>query len=337
VTVNGSGQVGRSGLRITPIGLGTGSFGREVPPDQASRLVGIYLDAGGNHIDTADSYAGGAAETAVGVALKGRRDEVVISGKVGLPLRPGPDRHRGARRHIRRAVEGSLARLGTDRIDILHLHRWDGETELEETLRTLDDLVRWGMAEHVAVSNWAGWQVAWAAALAQRRGWAPLIAVQGRYSLVERDVEREILPYCRWAGLGFVAYSPLGGGLLTGKYHNPAMPPAGTRAASPLAGASLRRRMSEPNLALVDVLRSEAAGGVSPGMLAISWLLSRSGVAGVVVGVTGPEQLAAAMAAADADIDPAVFARLTAARRLDRGYPQELLTELGCDGVETGE
>jgi aryl-alcohol dehydrogenase-like predicted oxidoreductase len=336
VKVSGSGQLGRSGLRITPIGLGTGSFGREVPPDQASRLVASYLDAGGNHIDTADSYAGGAAEAAVGAALKGRRDEVVISGKVGLPLRPGPDRHRGARRHIRRAVEGSLARLGTDRIDILHLHRWDGETELEETLQALDDLVRWGMVDHLAVSNWAGWQVAWAAALARRRGWAPLVAVQARYSLAERDVEREILPYCRWAGLGLVAYSPLCGGLLTGKYRDPAVPPAGTRAASPLAGASLRRRMSEPNLALVDALRAEAADGVSPGMLAIGWLLSRPGVSGVVVGVTGPDQLAAAMAAADADIDPAVLARLTEARRLDRGYPQDLLTELDCDADGTG-
>jgi aryl-alcohol dehydrogenase-like predicted oxidoreductase len=335
--VNGSRQIGRSGLRVSPIGLGTASFGREVPLDQARRLVASYLDAGGNHIDTADSYAGGAAEEVIGAVLRGRRDEVVLSGKVGLPLRPGQDRNRGARRHIRRAVEGSLARLCTDRIDILHLHRWDGDTELEETLQTLDDLVRWGMVDHVAVSNWAGWQVAWGAALAQRRGWTPLIAVQGRYSLVERDVEREILPYCRWAGLGFIAYSPLCGGLLTGKYHDPAAPPAGIRAARPVIGASLRRRVTERNLAMVDSLRSVAAARVSPAMLAISWLLRRRGVSGVVVGVTGPEQLADAMAAPDIDIDPAVFARLTEAGRLDRGYPQDLLTELGCDGEETGE
>jgi aryl-alcohol dehydrogenase-like predicted oxidoreductase len=337
LAVNGSRQVGRSGLRISPIGLGTASFGREVQADQARRLAAAYLDAGGNHIDTADSYAGGAAEQVVAAVLQGRREEVVISGKVGLPLRPGQDRNRGARRHIRRAVEGSLGRLRTDRIDILHLHRWDGQTDLEETLQTLDDLVRWGMVDHVAVSNWAGWQVAWAAALAQRRGWTPPVAVQGRYSLAERDVEREILPYCRWAGLGFIAYSPLCGGLLTGKYVDPLRPPAGTRAAHPELGTSLRRRMSERNLALVDSLRSEAVAGVSPATLAISWLLRRRGVSGVVVGVTSPEQLADAMAAPDADIDPAVFARLTEACRLDRGYPQDLLTELDCDGDEARE
>jgi aryl-alcohol dehydrogenase-like predicted oxidoreductase len=331
--MNVSRQVGRSGLRVSPIGLGTATFGREVPAAAARELVAAYLDGGGNHIDVADSYAGGRAESIVGDAIAGRRDDVVLSGKVGLPLRPGPDRNRSSRRHIRSAVDGSLARLRTDHLDVLHLHRWDGATDLDETLAALDDLIRQGKVDHVAVSNFSAWQTAWTVAGGTVRA-APIV-VQARYSLVERDAEREILPYCRWAGLGFVAYSPLCGGLLTGKYDSRDRTPGGTRAADPDLGRSLRRRLTGPNIAAVAVLRTEAAAlGTRPGQLAIAWLLRRSGVTGTVVGVTRRDQLDEALAAVGLEVDVAVLDRLAAATEPDRGYPYALLTELDCDGPE---
>lgn len=311
------------------------AFGREVEPGTATALVHAFLDRGLTLIDTADSYADGRAEEIVGAAIRGRRDRVVLSGKAGLPLYPGPDRTRASRRHLRLAVQGSLRRLGTDHIDLFHLHRWDDGAPVEETLSTLDDMVRAGAIGYVAVSNFTGWQLAWTRTVALRYGWQPPVAVQARYSLAARDVEREILPYCRFAGLAFVASSPLAGGILTGKYRAGEPYPAGSRATRPDIGRSLRSRLGPATDALTDTLRRLAADcGATPGQLALAWLRGRRGVASTVVGAVDAGQLTEALDGLALRVPGAVLDELDAASARPQGYPYELLRELGCAGEE---
>jgi 1-deoxyxylulose-5-phosphate synthase len=328
--------LGRSGLALSVLGLGTATFGREVPAAAAARLVHAFLDHGLSFIDTADSYAGGAAEEVIGMALRRRRDEAVLSTKAGLPLHPGPERGRSSRRHLLRALDGSLRRLRTDHVDLFHLHRWDDQTPVEESLSALQAMIAAGKVRYAAVSNFTGWQLAWTAQAGPRHGCEPLVAVQARYSLGSRDAEREILPYCRWSGLGFVAFAPLAGGILSDKYSAGAPYPAGSRGADPAAGASLRRRLTPALQDVTERLRELApAAGATPAQLALAWLLSRRGVTSAVAGVTSQRQLAENIAATSLVIDPAVLAQLDAAAAAPRGYPQDLLRELGCAGPET--
>jgi aryl-alcohol dehydrogenase-like predicted oxidoreductase len=317
------------------LGLGTATFGREVSDQDGVRLVHAFTDRGFNLVDTADSYAGGAAEEIVGKALRGRRDQVVLATKAGLPLHPAPERSRGSRRHLTMALDASLRRLRTEHVDVFHLHRWDDQAPVEETLSTVDAMVRAGKVRYVAVSNFTGWQLAWCAVVSRQHGWEPVVAVQSRYSAGSRDAEREILPYCRWAGLGFVAFSPLSGGILTGKYQ-PGQPfPPGTRAADPAVGASLRRRLAAGPGSVAPRLRDLAAScGVTPAQLSLTWLLSRRGVSSAVVGVTGPAQLEENLSAATLAVDQAVLDDLDAVAAGPLGYPQALLAKLGCGDPE---
>ena len=299
-------QLGNSGLRVSRLVLGTlnvGTHERFVPTgglDQsaAGRLIGIALDNGINMIDTADLYSFGQAEEIVGTAVKARRDDVLIATKARFPFGDGPNDGGSSRLHLIRAVEDSLRRLGTDRIDLLYLHQWDGETPLEETLQTLDQLIRGGKVRYTGVSNFAGWQIAKTTAVARQHGLVPPIAQQIYYTPESREVEYEIIPAAVDSGLGTLVWGPLGESLLSGKVRRGQPVPATTRQGTEWPEPYVRDR--ERAFDVIDVLDAVAEErGISMPQVVLTWLLGRPGVTGVVFGARTEEQLRDDLAAVD--------------------------------------
>ncbi|MFE5564706.1 aldo/keto reductase [Amycolatopsis japonica] len=320
-------RLGRSGLRVSTIALGTATFGAtgifaECGHNDlaaARRQVDKALDVGINLIDTADAYSDGASERIVGQVLEGRRDRMLISTKVGFPV-SGEINDRGlSRYHILRAAEASLRRLRADHIDVYTLHEWDGQAPLEETLSALDDLVRAGKVRYLAVSNFAGWQVMKALAVSLAHGWESFVGNQIHYSLESRDTEYELLPLSVDQGLGVLVWSPLAGGLLTGKYR---------RGHDPEHGRHLTE-WNEPPVrdrdrlyAIVDLIVEIAERKeISPSQVALAWLLTRPAVTGLVVGARTEEQLAVSVAAADVVLDEDDLIRLDEISRPPLIYP----------------
>ncbi|MGE3867211.1 MAG: aldo/keto reductase, partial [Hyphomonadaceae bacterium] len=226
-------KLGKTGLKVSAIGLGCGAFGSRVDLAQSKAVVSAALDLGVTLFDTADVYGAGKSESFVGEALRGQRDQVVIATKFAGAMGEGALDRGGSRRHIVRAAEASLKRLGTDRIDLYQMHMPDEETPIEETLRALDDLVTAGKVLYVGNSNFKGWAIADAAWVARSANLAPFVSAQNDYSILQRGAEAEILPACERFGLGFLPYFPLALGLLTGKYARGQPAPEGTRFASP--------------------------------------------------------------------------------------------------------
>src|ERR1700744_2641530 len=299
-------QLGRSGLRISTLTLGTmtfggkGGFGQVGSTDLAGakRQIGMALDAGVNLIDTADIYSAGASEEIVGQAIKGKRDDLLISSKVRMATGDGPNDPGLSRHQIMGACGASLRRLGTDHIDIYHVHEWDGETPVEETLSTLDSLVRSGKVRYLAASNYSGWQLMKALAAAGRRGYERFVAEQIYYSLEARDAEYELVPVALDQGLGILVWSPLAGGLLSGKFRGDADQPEESRHLTDWNGAPRRNedRLYDTVEVLVDVAK---AHDVSPAQVALAWLLNRPGVTSLVIGARTDEQLADNLKSAD--------------------------------------
>ncbi|MCB0079755.1 MAG: aldo/keto reductase, partial [Caldilineaceae bacterium] len=221
--------LGNSGLRVSAIGLGTNQFGGKVDQLDTAQIVSGAIDLGINFIDTADIYQQGRSEEALGVALKGKWDKVIMATKVVSPTGDGPNDKGASRYHIMQNVEASLRRLQTDHIDLYQMHRWDNDTPLEETLRTLDDLVSSGKVRYIGASNYAAWQLARANLLAEVRGWVPFVSIQNHYHMFEREQEREIIPFCNAHNVGILPFFPLAGGFLTGKYKRGEAAPAGSR------------------------------------------------------------------------------------------------------------
>ena len=265
----------------------------------ARRQIDMCLDAGVNLIDTADVYSGGLSEEITGEVLAGRRDKVLLSTKVRMPMGAGPNDAGLSRQHIIEGCEASLRRLGTDHIDIYHVHEWDGQTPLTETLHALDNLVTSGKVRYLAASNYAGWQLMKALATSDSHGYQRFAAEQIYYSLESRDAEYELIPVAIDSGLGVLVWSPLAGGLLTGKYRRDARPDSGTRQVS--------GEWNEPPVRdtdklydTIDVLVSIASSrGVSPAQVALAWLLGRPAVTSVIIGARTDSQLADNLAAAD--------------------------------------
>jgi aryl-alcohol dehydrogenase-like predicted oxidoreductase len=279
-------------LEVSAIGLGCNNFGGRIDEEATAKVVGAALDSGINFFDTADVYGGTKSEEFLGRALGARRDEVVIATKFGIKLndqRPG-----GARpEYIRQAVEDSLSRLGTDRIDLYQLHRPDPEAPIAETLHALDELVRAGKVREIGCSNFSADQLR-EAELAAGSG-ARFVSVQNEYSLLRREPENGVIAECERQGLAFLPYFPLASGLLTGKYRQGQPAPEGTR----LAGARSASQLSEENLSKVETLIAFAESrGHTILELACSWLLMRPTVASVIAGATRPEQVRANVAAA---------------------------------------
>jgi aryl-alcohol dehydrogenase-like predicted oxidoreductase len=283
-------NLGKSGLKVSAIGLGTNRFGAEhVPQSAVNDMLDAALDLGINFIDSADVYTGGQSEVTLGNALKGRWDRFVLATKVFWPTGDGPNDRGTSRFHIMNAVEASLRRLQSDHIDLYYLHRWDASTPIEEAMRALDDLIRMGKIRYVGGSDFAAWQLAKANLLAEFRSWTALAVMQSHYHMLERGVEREMLPYCAEHGVGFVPYFPLAGGFLTGKYRRGQPAPAGSRGE---VSDYVKGYMTEANYDKIEKLEAWASErGHTLGDLAQSWLLAQPAVCSVISGATKLEQI----------------------------------------------
>jgi aryl-alcohol dehydrogenase-like predicted oxidoreductase len=289
------------------IGLGTNRFGTaQVPQAEVTRILDAAVDLGINFIDASDTYVLGRCEETLGQALKGRWDRFVVATKGGLPMGEGPNDRGASRYHIVQALEASLCRLQSDHVDVYYMHRWDPTTPTEETLRALDDLIRQGKIGYIGASAYAAWQLAQANMLADLRGWIPFVVLQSEYNMFQRQVEQEVLPYCRAADVGFVPYAPLAGGFLTGKYQRGTPPPAGSRGES---SPNVQRYMTTPYYDAMDALAAWAAAR-QRGMneLAQAWLMAQPQVCSVITGATRLEHVlhnvqAASWALTSAEVD----------------------------------
>jgi aryl-alcohol dehydrogenase-like predicted oxidoreductase len=283
-------NVGRSGLRVSIVGLGCNSFGGRIGPEVSHAVIHRALDSGITFFDTADVYANTRSEEVVGEALEGKRGEVVLATKFGLTMQEPRQPASASRQYIIAALERSLRRLRTDWIDLYQLHVPDPRTPIEETIRALDDLVRQGKVRYFGCSNMPAWQVvegAWTAAMLRLNGF---VSCQAEYNVLSRDAERELVPALRSRGMGLLPYFPLAGGLLTGKYRRDEPPPPDTRLAKSPRVA--HRFMNAGNMAVVDALKAFAeARGRTLTELAFSWLCAKPEVACVMAGATRPEQV----------------------------------------------
>ncbi len=293
-------QLGNSGVRVSVIGMGTNQFGKVVAQEAVHEIIAAAHDHGLNFIDTADVYADSQSETTLGHALKGRREQFVIATKVYFKTGAGPNDYGASRYHIMNGVEASLRRLQTDHIDLYQMHRWDDTTPIAETLRTLDDLIRSGKVRYIGASQYAAWQLAEANLLAELRGWSSFVTIQSHYHMLERDVEKEVLPYCRTHGVGFIPFFPLAGGFLTGKYKRGEAAPAGSRGES---SGYVQQYMTEANYTRIEKLEQWAGErGRSLGELAHAWLLAQPQVCSVISGLTRLDHLLQNLKAADWDL-----------------------------------
>jgi aryl-alcohol dehydrogenase-like predicted oxidoreductase len=291
-------QLGNSGVRVSVVGLGTNRFGsQEVGQAEVNRLIDGALQTGVNFIDTANVYNDGRSEETLGTALKGRMDKVVMATKFSFPRKISANGWGASRYHMIQALEQSLRRLQTDRIDLLYCHRWDDTTPIEETLRGLDDLIRMGKVTYIGASLYASWQLAHANVLAELKGWTPFVVLQSEYNMLKRGVEREVLPYCRAHKVGFVPYYPLAGGFLTGKYEMGKPPPSGSRGEST---RNVQELMVERNYKIVTRLSAWAKDhGRGVNELAQAWLLAQPQICSVITGAKNLEQLNSNVKAAD--------------------------------------
>jgi len=326
--------LGRTGLSVSELCLGTMSFGRESDEDVSRTMLDRFVAAGGNFLDTADVYSSGGSEEILGRWLDDRlkshaREELVIATKVRWG--PTPNTEGLGRRHILNAVEGSLRRLGTDYIDLYQVHGWDPATELEETIRTLDLLVTSGKVRYVGVSNWSGWQLQKGVDVARAHGWEPFACLQPLYNLLDREAEWELFPVCANENLGVIPWSPLRGGWLSGKYRRDmAGAPDNTRVKDAEAhGWSETWAVydNDRTWRVLDELRAVADEvGRHPAQVALNWLLQRPGVTAPIIGARTLEHFDTNLAATDWDLDPALVDRLTAASDRPLPYPYDVIS-----------
>lgn len=324
-------RLGASGLWVPALTLGTVTFGGgteffkawgETDVAEAARLIDVSLEAGLNMFDTADAYSTGLAEEILGKAIRGKRERLLISTKGSFRMGPGPNRVGSSRQHLTGAVEASLRRLGTDRIDLYYLHGFDAMTPVEEALGTLDDLVRAGKLRYVGCSNFSGWHLMKSLAVAERYGLARYAAHQAYYSLVGRDYEWELMPLALDQGVGTVVWSPLAWGRLAGKFRRGKPVPEDTRLAAPVTQPRGPQVPEEYLYRVVDALDAVARDtGKTVAQVALNWLLQRPSVSSVVIGVRNEAQLRDNLGAADWKLERAHIAQLDAASAVPIAYP----------------
>jgi aryl-alcohol dehydrogenase-like predicted oxidoreductase len=322
-------SLGGSGLQVSALTMGTMTFGGagrhqamgQVQVEEATAMVDACLEAGINFFDTADVYSEGRSEEVLGKALGKRRQDVLVATKVQSPLHAGdgPNERGQSRHHIVEGCEASLRRLGTDHIDLYQVHSIDELTPLEETLRALDDLVRQGKVRYIGCSNYSAWHLMKALSISERRGWERYVTHQAYYSLVAREVEHELVPLCLDQGLGLLVWSPLAGGLLSGKQNRGETTPEGTR-------RSWRGDTGTVDYdtawATIDVLREIAREReVSVAQVSINWLLGKPGVSSVIVGARTPEQLKDNLSTASWELTESEMERLDGVSQRPLPYP----------------
>lgn len=333
--------LGRSGLKVSRICLGTMTFGEPnwgCEEKVSVEIIHEYLDAGGNFIDTADMYNQGVSEEHIAKGLSGRkRADVILATKVFFPVMGGPNGRALSRKHIIDACEASLKRLKTDYIDLYQAHGPDFQTPMEETMRAFDDLVRQGKVRYIGCSNYFAWQIMKACAVSEKYGFERFISAQHLYNPIVRDVEREILPVCEDQGLSLLPWSPLAGGMLTGKYKRSDAPPKGTRLdiRIELDGA---RYWNTRGFNVVEAV--EKAGketGKTPAQITLAWLLYDRRISAVVIGARNPKQVNDSIIAGDWDLPEELHREIAAASQYDPGYPQswvDLLAPKMYDDIE---
>jgi len=284
-------RLGNSGLMVSVVGLGTNAFGSRASAQATKEVLACAIDQGITLIDTADNYSGGQSETLIGDILGERRHQVVLATKAGLPAGSGPNDRGTGRLHLMAQVDQSLRRLKTDYIDLFQVHTFDEGTPLEETLKTLDDLVRAGKVRYIGASNYRAWELMKALGESRRLHLERFISVQPSYSLADRVPEAELIPCCLDQGVGLIAYFPLAGGLLTGKYRVGEEPPAGSRAVT-TPGFGQRLLKDTQRMALAEGVAAVARElSVTPSQLALAWLIHQPGVASAIAGATRAEQV----------------------------------------------
>lgn len=330
-------KLGNTGLLVSDLCLGTMNFGM---PDwgvdeKASRdVIHAFIENGGNFIDTADVYSGGESERICGKALKGRRDDIILATKGHFPVVRvfgEPPQHVNAlgssRRHLTQALHDSLRRLETDYIDLYQVHCWDRHTPIEETLSTLDDFVRAGKVRYIGLSNFDAWQIAEARQLCIRHGWEPFITAQMQYSLVCRDIERAVTTVCDRYKIGLLPWSPLGGGILTGKYSRNGGTPDGSRFGSVDPDNEWRKAfLNDRNFDIAEACGDIALElKVSPATAAIAWVMQRRGVSSVIIGPKTVPQLKDNLAACDVHFNTEHLERLDRISRPPLGYPEKFI------------
>jgi aryl-alcohol dehydrogenase-like predicted oxidoreductase len=335
--------LGRSGLRISPLSLGTMTFGVEQgwgsTDADAERMLNHYVESGGNSIDTANFYgANGGSERVLAKLIRSRREQLVVATKYTLTMRRGdPNATGNHRKNMVQSVENSLKRLQTDYIDLLYLHVWDGLTPVEEILRAFDDLVRAGKILYVGLSDTPAWQASRMQAIAALRGWSPLIALQIPYNLTERSVERELFPMAREMGMGVLPWSPLAGGVLTGKYA--AQDLKATQASGgPIAADSRQSinmatgRLSERNLEIAAAVTAVAKEiNRTPSQVALAWTLRDPAVVSPIIGARTLEQLKDNLACLDIALSEEQAVRLDAVSHIDPGFPGSMFSSKAMD------
>jgi aryl-alcohol dehydrogenase-like predicted oxidoreductase len=326
--------LGRSGLRVSPLCLGTMTFGVEPgawgsTEEEASQLVQHYMECGGNFIDTANFYGRmGQSEILLGQAVSGRRDRLVISTKYSLTTSPGdPNASGNHRKNMLRSVEDSLKRMKTDYIDLYYLHMWDFRTPADEILRAFDDLVRAGKVLYIGLSDIPAWQASRMQAIAELRGWSQFCALQISYSLTERTVEREMIPMAAEMGMGVCPWSPLGGGVLAGKYSKADLvPPDMSKLSSRKAINAVTGRLSERSLAAAAVVGEIAKDiGKTSAQVALAWTLVNPAVVAPVLGVRTVAQLKDNLGALDVELSADHLGRLNALTEVPKVFPMDIL------------
>ena len=302
--------LGQTGVQVSSLCMGTVTFGREASEETAAAMFHRCREAGINFFDTANNYAGGRAEEILGRLIADCRDEIVLTSKVGFPAGEDVNARGLSRRHIMSSVETSLRRLRTDRLDLYFLHRFDPDTPVEEPLHALDDLVHQGKILYPAVSNWAAWQIATALGISAREGLARFECIQPMYNLVKRQAEVEILPLARAERLGVISYSPLGGGLLTGKYSPTRRPEQGRLVESPV----YVKRYGDPTYYQVAERFTAHAKerGLHPATLAVAWVMAHPAITAPIIGARNLAQLEASLAAADVPMTAEWYAEISA-------------------------
>lgn len=323
-------QLGYSGLKVPVITLGAGTFGGateffqkwgSTQVDEATRLVSVCLEAGANLFDVANAYSIGAAEEILGKAIAGRRNDVLLSTKASIRMGEGPNNVGSSRFHVIEQCEASLKRLGTDHIDIYHMHVFDAITPIEETLETLDTLVKQGKVRYIAASNFSGWHLMKSLALSEKHHWQRYVAHQVYYSLVGRDYEWELMPLALDQKVGALVWSPLGWGRLTGKIRRGQAAPADTRLGQGghVGGPAIENEYLYTVVDALDAVAQET--GKSVPQVALNWLLTRPSVSSLVIGARNEEQLRANLAATGWTLTPEQVAKLDAASERPKPYP----------------
>jgi aryl-alcohol dehydrogenase-like predicted oxidoreductase len=320
-------NLGKTGTKVSELCLGTMIFGQQVDEATAIKIINRAIDLGVNFIDTADVYAQGRSEEIVGKAIKGRRDDIVLATKVRGRTSQDPNGEGLSRKHIMRNLDASLKRLGTDYIDLYQVHRTDPTTPLRETMAALSDLVRSGKVRYIGCSNFPAWQLEKALRISEVNGFEAFATVQPRYNIIDRDIERELLPLCAEEGIGVIPYSPLAGGVLTGKYHPDKPAPEGSR--GQLRPAMITRNLNPHNQAILQELERIGSETTMPlSQIGLAWLMANTTVTSPIIGASKLEQLEENMGVLSHPLPTETLARISEASKPDWLRQQEELEAL---------